>query len=95
MKNRMLETGASGSVRGGDGNIPTYSAVIVLRRAREREPGDYFDAVAVERLASRLPASMAWILRSISSQIASALRELSAVAWIAAETTGCVLRLSA
>src|SRR5271166_6829510 len=26
VKNRMLETGASGSVRGGDGNILTYSA---------------------------------------------------------------------
>ena len=26
MKNRMLEIGTSGSVRGGDGNIPTYSA---------------------------------------------------------------------
>ena len=25
----MLETGASGSVRGGDGNIPTYSALHV------------------------------------------------------------------
>src|SRR5665647_2122804 len=26
VKNRMLEIGTSGSVRGGDGNIPTYSA---------------------------------------------------------------------
>ena len=26
MKNRMLEIGTSGSVRGGDGDIPTYSA---------------------------------------------------------------------
>jgi hypothetical protein len=30
----MLETGASGSVRGGDGNIPTYSASD--RKAQER-----------------------------------------------------------
>ncbi|WP_249734996.1 reverse transcriptase domain-containing protein, partial [Bradyrhizobium sp. sGM-13] len=30
VKNRMLEIGTSGSVRGGDGNIPTYSAVDAL-----------------------------------------------------------------
>ena len=32
MKNRMREICTSGSVRGGDGNVPTYSAV------------DFFDA---------------------------------------------------
>jgi len=34
MKNRMLEIGASGSVRGEDGNILTYSASD--RKAQER-----------------------------------------------------------
>ena len=30
MKNRMREICTSGSVRGGDGNVPTYSAVDAL-----------------------------------------------------------------
>ena len=36
MKNRMRETCKSGSVRGGDGDIPTYSA---LGAAQRRERG--------------------------------------------------------
>ena len=36
VKNRMRETCTSGSVRGGDGNIPTYSA---LGSAQRRERG--------------------------------------------------------
>ena len=36
MKNRMRETCTSGSVRGGDGDIPTYSA---FRAAQRREDG--------------------------------------------------------
>ena len=35
VKNRMLEIGASGSVRGGDGNIPTYSALGPAQRCEE------------------------------------------------------------
>src|SRR6202030_837854 len=35
VKNRMLEIGASGSVRGGDGNIPTYSALDAPQRGNE------------------------------------------------------------
>ena len=36
MKNRMRETCTSGSVRGGDGDIPTYSA---FRAPQRRERG--------------------------------------------------------
>jgi hypothetical protein len=36
VKNRMLEIGTSGSVRGGDGNIPTYSAFGSAQRRQIR-----------------------------------------------------------
>ena len=36
VKNRMLEIGTSGSVRGGDGNIPTYSALGSAQRRQIR-----------------------------------------------------------
>ena len=39
MKNRMLEIGTSGSVRGGDGNIPTYSAFSSAQRCQIRREG--------------------------------------------------------
>ena len=35
MKNRMREICTSGSVRGGDGNIPTYSALDAPQRGEE------------------------------------------------------------
>jgi hypothetical protein len=31
----MLEIGTSGSVRGGDGNIPTYSAAFLAERGEQ------------------------------------------------------------
>jgi len=42
VKNRMPEIGASGTVRGGDGNIPTYSeskAGQLADREGEKVPG--------------------------------------------------------
>src|SRR5664280_2212211 len=39
MKNRMLEIGASGSVRGEDGNILTYSAIDLAQRRHVRLEG--------------------------------------------------------
>ena len=36
VKNRMRETCTSGSVRGGDGNIPTYSAFELAQRRQKR-----------------------------------------------------------
>ena len=39
MKNRMLEIGTSGSVRGGDGDIPTYSALDLAQRCEISREG--------------------------------------------------------
>src|SRR5208337_4064622 len=49
VKNRMRETCTSGSVRGGDGNIPTYSAMVGLLGGVD----DIEAAVAVD--VDRLP----------------------------------------
>ena len=51
MKNRMRETCTSGSVRGGDGDIPTYSALLVAERRQatdERAPITQSNMVAEE-----------------------------------------------
>ena len=39
MKNRMRETCKSGSVRGGDGDIPTYSAIDAPRGGQMSDEG--------------------------------------------------------
>ena len=57
MKNRMLEIGASGSVRGEDGNILTYSAIDLAQRRHVRlEGSDVIEAgVDAEKLETSGP----------------------------------------
>jgi hypothetical protein len=39
VKNRMREICTSGSVRGGGGNVPTYSALLLAERRQVTEEG--------------------------------------------------------
>ena len=57
VKNRMLEIGTSGSVRGGDGNIPTYSALgLAQRREIGREGLRIGETRRCRRRSCRRPA---------------------------------------
>ena len=74
MKNRMLETGASGSVRGGDGNIPTYSAIDAAQFGDTRvESGGVGEAR--ERTGEAQPAGVIGVLQVAQKEPAEQARE--------------------
>ena len=78
MKNRMREICTSGSVRGGGGNVPTYSAQSMCRVAGPVEP---FVAIGLQQAAEVLQVRLRMLRLAVLAVDVGGGRMARAVPW--------------